>query len=89
MAAFCEHGNEPSGCIKYAESLDWLRNDYIFRMDSAPWSKLMETDRDATPSYHRYSVYEGRRRIIVRQFEYSKPQGTSRQTDLLHTENGT
>jgi len=40
MTGFCEHGNEPSGCIKYGEFLDWLQNDEIFKMDSAPWSKL-------------------------------------------------
>ena len=39
MAGTCACGNEPSGSIKCGEFLDWLRTDYLFKKDSAPWSK--------------------------------------------------
>jgi len=38
MAGTCECGDEPSGCIKYGEFLDWLKVSELLK-DSAPWSK--------------------------------------------------
>jgi hypothetical protein len=34
----CEHGNEPSGCVKCLEFLDRLSKYYFLKMDSAPWN---------------------------------------------------
>ena len=30
MAGCCEHGNEPSGCIKCWEFIGWLRDYYYY-----------------------------------------------------------
>jgi hypothetical protein len=38
MADPCEHGNEPSGSIKWGEFLDQLSDCYVLKKDSAPWS---------------------------------------------------
>ena len=32
-------GNDPSGSIKCAEFLDYVRNGLLLKKDSAPWSK--------------------------------------------------
>jgi hypothetical protein len=32
----CEHGNEPSGFIKYWEVLEWLHNWQLLKKGSAP-----------------------------------------------------
>jgi hypothetical protein len=32
----CEHGKEPSGCIKCWEVLEWLHNWQFFKKGSAP-----------------------------------------------------
>jgi hypothetical protein len=37
----CEHGNEPSGSIKFWEILEWLRNWRLLKKASAPWSWLV------------------------------------------------
>jgi hypothetical protein len=37
----CEHGNEPSGSIKFWEILEWLRNWRLLKKDSTPWSYLV------------------------------------------------
>jgi hypothetical protein len=37
----CEHGNEPSGSIKYREILEWLRNWRLLKKGLAPWSQLV------------------------------------------------
>ena len=34
----CERSNESSGFIKFGEFLDWLRNESLFKKDSAPKS---------------------------------------------------
>jgi hypothetical protein len=34
----CEHGNEPSGSIKYLEILEWLHNWRLLKEGSTPWS---------------------------------------------------
>jgi len=34
----CEHGNEPSGCTKWGEFLELLRNYQILRKDPPAWS---------------------------------------------------
>jgi hypothetical protein len=36
----CEHGNEPSGSIKYWHILEGLNDWLLLKMDSAPWSKV-------------------------------------------------
>jgi len=41
VAGTCECDNEPSGYIKYAEFLDYLKTDLLFKKDSAPWSKYV------------------------------------------------
>jgi hypothetical protein len=33
----CEHGNEPSGSIKFWEFLEWLHNWQLLMKSSAPW----------------------------------------------------
>jgi CO dehydrogenase/acetyl-CoA synthase beta subunit len=38
VAGSCKCGKEISVSIKYGESLDWLRNCYLLKKDSAPWS---------------------------------------------------
>jgi hypothetical protein len=38
VAGCCEHGNEPSGCLKGGELLDWLSDCQLLKKDSAPWS---------------------------------------------------
>jgi hypothetical protein len=32
----CEHGNEPSGFIKFWEVIEWLHNWRLFKKGSAP-----------------------------------------------------
>jgi hypothetical protein len=32
----CEHGNEPSGSIKFWEVLEWLRSGRLLEKGSAP-----------------------------------------------------
>jgi hypothetical protein len=36
VEGFCEHGNEPSGSIKYWEFLEWLHNWQLLMKGSAP-----------------------------------------------------
>jgi hypothetical protein len=36
MEGSCEHGNEPSGSIKYWEALEELHNWRLLKMSSAP-----------------------------------------------------
>ena len=38
MAGCCESGDEVSGSIKCGEFFDWLRNYWLFKKDSAPFS---------------------------------------------------
>jgi hypothetical protein len=33
-----ECGNEPSGSVKYCESLDWLINWRLLKKESTPWN---------------------------------------------------
>jgi hypothetical protein len=35
----CEYGNEPSGSIKCGKFLTSCKTGWIFKEDSAPWSK--------------------------------------------------
>jgi hypothetical protein len=37
----CEHGNEPSGCIKCWENFEYLRDLLLFKKGSAPRSYLI------------------------------------------------
>jgi hypothetical protein len=41
MASSCEHNNEPSGSVKCWEFLEWLRNYWLFKKDSALWSQVI------------------------------------------------
>ena len=41
MAGFREHGNEPSGAIKFEEFVDYLRTSKIIKKESAPWSEYL------------------------------------------------
>jgi hypothetical protein len=38
MAESCEHGNEPSDCIKDGKLLGYLSGYCLLKKDSAPWS---------------------------------------------------
>lgn len=38
----CEQGNEPFGSTKCWDFLDWLRNCYLLKKDSAAWSLLID-----------------------------------------------
>jgi hypothetical protein len=38
LASSCEHGNEPSGCIKGGKFLDYLNDYQVAKKDFAPWS---------------------------------------------------
>ena len=37
VSGTCECGNEPSGFIKCGELLDWLRNGWLYKKESAVW----------------------------------------------------
>jgi hypothetical protein len=37
----CEHGNEPSGSVKYLEILEYLSDWQHRKKDSVPWSYLI------------------------------------------------
>jgi len=39
VAGTCECVNEPSGCIKCGEFLDYLQTGSLLKKDSAAWSK--------------------------------------------------
>ena len=39
VAGSCEKGDEPSGSIKCGEIRDQLKTDWLFKKDSAQWSK--------------------------------------------------
>jgi hypothetical protein len=41
VAGSFEHGNKPSGSIKYGEFLDQLSDYQLLKTDSAPWSYLI------------------------------------------------
>jgi hypothetical protein len=41
VAGCCECGNERLGSIKCGEFLDWLRNCWLLKKASAPWSLLL------------------------------------------------
>jgi hypothetical protein len=38
MAGSCEHGNEPSGSMKFSEILEWLSDWQLLKKDSSPSS---------------------------------------------------
>jgi len=38
MEGSCKQGIEPSGSIKHGEFLDYLRNYWLPKKNSAPWS---------------------------------------------------
>jgi hypothetical protein len=37
VEGFCEHGNEPSGSIKFSEVLEELRDWRLLKKGSVPW----------------------------------------------------
>ena len=39
MAGTCDCGNEPPGCIKCGEFLDYLKTCWFLKKDSGPQSK--------------------------------------------------
>jgi hypothetical protein len=48
VAVTCGRGNEPSDSIKCEEFLDWLRNCYLLKKESAPWSVTISIDTTVT-----------------------------------------
>jgi hypothetical protein len=38
MEGSCEHGNEPSGSMKYWAFLEWVSNCWLLKEDSAPYT---------------------------------------------------
>ena len=48
MAGAYECDNEPSGCIKCGEFIDWLKTVWLLKKESAPW------DKKVTNLYSRY-----------------------------------
>jgi hypothetical protein len=43
MVSSCEHGDEPSDSIKCRELLEFLREYWLVKKDSAPWSLFLPT----------------------------------------------
>ena len=46
MAGLCECGDEPLGCLKCGEFVDWLCGRLAFKSDSAPCSSFRKPIAD-------------------------------------------
>ena len=52
VAGCCEQGNEPLGCIKCREHLDYLRNCQLLKKDSAAFMFYVSRDHPGGEGPH-------------------------------------